>query len=51
MSKTLVGVQLVVLAKSKHLSHISDVQGTTAGVGVLGVMVRSTLQRAPAPCL
>ena len=38
LSKTLVGVLLVVAVKARLASHVTEVQGTTAAVGVLGVM-------------
>lgn len=34
------GIFLCIFVKKKLMSAISEVQGTTAGVGVLGVMVR-----------
>lgn len=39
MEKHLVGILLLVFAKSTHVPHIRDVQSTSAGVGVMGVLV------------
>ncbi|GLD95861.1 hypothetical protein PINS_up004539 [Pythium insidiosum] len=38
MSKTLVGIQLVVCVKVDHFDHVRDVCGATAGVGIMGMM-------------
>ncbi len=44
-SKNLVGIFLCIFVKKKLMSAISEVQGTTAGVGMLGVMVRAVCLR------
>lgn len=37
-SKNLVGILLCVFVKKKHVPALSEIQGSTAGVGVLGMM-------------
>ena len=38
MEKHLVGILCIVFIKEKHISHLHQVSGTSAGVGVLGLM-------------
>ena len=45
-SKILVGIFLCVFVKKKLANAIHELQGTTAGVGMLGVMVRRELMSA-----
>lgn len=40
MEKHLVGILLVVFVKAKHVEYVEGLQGTSAGVGVMGMMVR-----------
>eukprot|EP00948_MAST-09A_sp_MAST-9A-sp1_P000992 g992.t1 len=37
-SKHLVGILISVFVKKRHQSHVTDVQGTTAAVGIMGVI-------------
>lgn len=38
-SKQLVGILLNVWVKEEHISHIKEVASSTAGVGIMGMMV------------
>ncbi|KAJ0404093.1 hypothetical protein P43SY_000877 [Pythium insidiosum] len=38
LSKTLVGILLVICVKVDHIDHVRDVCGATAGVGIMGMM-------------
>jgi hypothetical protein len=41
MNRHLVGILLLVFVKRQHAAHVSDVISATAGVGLMGVMVRT----------
>lgn len=40
-TRNLVGIALCVFVKERLVPFVSDIQGTTVGVGVFGVMVRA----------
>lgn len=49
-SRNLVGISLCVFVKTRIEESVTDIYGTTVGVGVFGVMVRRRRRRLPLRC-